>query len=273
MSSGQPAVVVGLLDGPVAEHPDFEDTSIQLHRAQPSRSSERAWTVHGTFVAGILSARRGSPAPALCPSCTLLVRPVLHEPALGLPANPSAHVDELADGIVECVDAGAHVLNLSVTIVHPSTRSVRRIDAAIDYAAVRGCMVVAAAGNQGTLASSAITRHPWVIPVSAHDRRGRPLIEANLGHNLGTRGLAALGEAVVSLAPGMGYTQGGGTSASTAFVAGAAALIRSISPHTPAGIVKAALADLGRRRTLRSVVPPSLDAQTALMELKAVSLT
>ena len=49
--------------------------------------------------------------------------------------------------------------------------------------------MVAAAGNQGTLGSSAITRHPWVIPVVACDLRGRPMNESNLGSSIGRRGL------------------------------------------------------------------------------------
>ena len=39
----------------------------------------------------------------------------------------------------------------------------------MNHAAHRGVITVAAAGNQGTVGSSAITRHPWVIPVAACD--------------------------------------------------------------------------------------------------------
>jgi hypothetical protein len=35
--------------------------------------------LHGTFIVGILCAKRSSDAPAFCPSCILLVRPIFAE--------------------------------------------------------------------------------------------------------------------------------------------------------------------------------------------------
>jgi len=50
---------------------------------------------------------------------------------------------------------------------------------ALDYASARGTIAVAAAGNDGTIGSSAITGHPGVIPVagctSLGTRVGKPL--------------------------------------------------------------------------------------------------
>jgi hypothetical protein len=46
---------------------------------------------------------------------------------------------------------------------------------ALDYASKRGAVVVMAAGNQGSVGSTVITRHPWVITVAGHGdvrRRG-----------------------------------------------------------------------------------------------------
>src|SRR5512132_2821930 len=70
---------------------------------------------HGTFVAGLLMARRGSRAPAICPGCTLLVRPSDNA------EMPSATPDETATAIADCVDAGARVINLSVAVAQPSS--------------------------------------------------------------------------------------------------------------------------------------------------------
>ena len=50
-------------------------------RGAASARMSSAACVHGTFVAGILSAKRGSAAPAVCPDCTLLVNPVFSEAA------------------------------------------------------------------------------------------------------------------------------------------------------------------------------------------------
>ena len=74
---------------------------------------------------------------------------------------PSARPEELAQAIVDCLEAGARILNLSAALAEPSTGGQRELEGALDRAVRRGVIVVAAAGNQGTLGSSVITRHPW----------------------------------------------------------------------------------------------------------------
>lgn len=263
LGGGSGDVVVALLDGPVAtSHPDLADANVRElaggrgGTCTELRSSARG---HGTFVAGILVAGRGSRAPAICPGCTLLVRPIFRESAGG-GHMPAATPEELAEAIVECVAAGARVLNLSAATDEPSTRVERRLQESLDYAARRGALVVAAAGNQGTLGSSAITRHPWVIPVVAYDRRGRPLGQSNLGGSMGRRGLGAPGEAVESLAAGGRSRRLSGTSFAAPFVAGAIALLWSLFPGAGAAAIRSAVTG-GRRRT--AVVPPLLDAAAA----------
>ena len=98
---------------------------------------------------------------------------------------PSATPEELAAAILDSIRAGARVLNLSVALVHPSSAGQRELEEALDYVARRGVIVVAAAGNQGAVGSSAITRHPWVIPVVAYDLQGRPIQQSNLGGSIG----------------------------------------------------------------------------------------
>jgi hypothetical protein len=74
-TSGSPDVVVGPIDGPVAvNHPDLANENILTDSGKPDGACHRAGStacLHGTFVAGILSAKRASGAPAICPSCTL----------------------------------------------------------------------------------------------------------------------------------------------------------------------------------------------------------
>jgi subtilisin family serine protease len=121
-TAGRPEVVVGLIDGPVAaDHPELATESIRsLPPHGPSKGASEAARAHGTYVAGILSARRESAAPAICPGCTLLVRPIFLEPTSGNADTPSASPGELADAIVECIEAGARILNLSVALATPS---------------------------------------------------------------------------------------------------------------------------------------------------------
>ena len=123
-------------------------------------------------------------------------------------------------------------------------------------------IVVAAAGNQGSVGGTIITRHPWVIPVAACDAQGRPTRESNLGHSMGLRGLSAPGEAIASLGVDGKPLTLGGTSVAAPFVTGAVALLWSEFPAASAAEVKAAVtqAIAGRRTT---VTPPLLNAWAA----------
>ena len=176
---------------------------------------------------------------------------------------PSAAPEELATAIIECVDAGAHVLNLSVDLLHPSSKGELKLEQALDYAARYGVITVAAAGNQGTIGTSTLTRHTWTIPVVACDLQSRPINQSNLGISIGRRGLRAPGEAITSL----GVEEGKplkltGTSAAAPFVSGTIALLWSEFPTATAIEVKFAVTKAsGQRRT--TIVPPLLDARAA----------
>jgi subtilisin family serine protease len=258
-------VGVGLIDGPVAaNHTDLATESIRSLSPQGARSSEHAAGAagaHGTYVAGILAANRNSVAPAICPGCTVLVRPIFLEPPSGNADSPSASPGELANAIVDCVEAGTRVLNLSVALATPSPNREPKLEQALDHAAARGTIVVAAAGNQGTLGGSPITRHHWVIPVAACDAAGRPMATSNLGSSIARQGLRAPGDAVTSLGiNGQPFTSGG-TSAAAPFVTGAIALVWSMFPQASTAEIKSAVVRADLRRA--SVVPPLLDAWAA----------
>ncbi|MDQ1471080.1 MAG: hypothetical protein QOJ99_2560 [Bryobacterales bacterium] len=265
-TSGRPEVSIGLIDGPVVtRHPDL--TGENLREVPGTNGAACAQTrsaacLHGTFVAGILSAKRNSSAPAICPGCTLLIRPVFAESTSGTEQTPSASPQELADAIVGCIDSGARIINLSLGLGQPSTKGEQELEQALNQAVGRNVLVVAAAGNQGTLGSSAITRHPWVIPVAACDFRGRPMNDSNLGSSIGRRGLSAPGDGITSLgADGRSLTLGG-TSVAVPFVTGTIALLWSEFPYATSAQVKLAVTQaLTTRRA--SVVPPLLDAAAA----------
>jgi subtilisin family serine protease len=265
-TSGRPEIMVGLIDGPVAmNHPDLPSENIREipgKLAGTCAQASGAACMHGTFVAGILCAKRHSMAPAIGSHCTLLVRPIFAETTPWSGQMPSATPEELAAAIIATIDAGACVLNLSVALALPSLKGQRELEEALDYAASRGVIPVVAAGNQGTLGSSVITRHPWVIPVVACDLRGRPMSQSNLGSSIGRRGLSAPGEDITSLgAEGKPLTFGG-TSAATPFVTGAIALLWSEFPSATAAEVRFAVTQTyATRRT--TVVPPLLDAWAA----------
>jgi subtilisin family serine protease len=272
-TQGNPRVMIGLVDGPVAtDHPDLVGERIRQLPGSNGAACTQAKSqacLHGTFVAGIMSARRNSGAPAICPNCTLLVRPIFAERTTGSERMPSATPRELAAAVTDCIDAGARVINLSLALAQPSTSGDQALQGALDQALRLGVILVAAAGNQGTLGSSAITRHPWVIPVVACDLRGQPIGESNLGGSIGKRGLSAPGDNITSLGSGGQPMTLGGTSVAVPFVTGAIALLWSEFPDTTAAQIRLAL-DRGSAPRRSSVVPPLLNAAAAYQSLLAI---
>jgi subtilisin family serine protease len=273
LSAGRPEIVIGLVDGPVAlAHPDLAGAAIRESPGKASGGCSKADSLaclHGTFTAGILLAKRGSPAPAICPNCTLLAYPIFADAADNT-EMPSATPEALAAAILKCVAAGARILNLSLALTQSFARGEQALGEALDHARRRGVIVVAAAGNQGSVGGTIITRHPWVIPVAACDAQGRPTRQSNLGHSMGLRGLSAPGEAITSLGVDGKPVTLGGTSVAAPFVTGAVALLWSEFPTATAAEVKAVVtqAIAGRRTT---VTPPLLNALAAygLMNSKA----
>jgi subtilisin family serine protease len=260
LTSGSADLVIGLVDGPVAlDHPDLVTGNVRAlaETSGVCRDVRSASCRHGTFVAGILAARRGAQAPAIAPGCTLVVRPIFSE--TGPLGEPSATPGALAEAIVDCVHAGARLLNLSAALAGPSLGAEHDLGDALEYSLRHGVLVVAAAGNQGALAGSVLTRHRWVIPVVGYSRSGRLLAHSNLGRSVGSGGLGAPGEGVVSLTPEGEPAVLAGTSVAAPFVTGTAALLWSAFPRASAVEIKHALlsSPVTRRRTL---APPLLDA-------------
>jgi subtilisin family serine protease len=279
ITNGNPDILVGLIDGPVAlDHSGLASGGIREipgKLAGACAQASSAACLHGTFVAGILCGKRGSVAPAICPNCTLLVRPIFAETVSGngngrsqhIESLPSATPGELAAAIIETIDAGARVINLSAAIAQPSSIGERELEEALNYASKRGVLIVAAAGNQGAVGSTVITRHPWVIPVVACDIQGRPISYSNLGSSIGRRGLSAPGDNITSLGADGKPLTFSGTSAAAPFVTGTIALLWSEFPNATSANMKLVITQSnGKRRN--TVVPPLLNAWGAYQVMK-----
>jgi subtilisin family serine protease len=269
--SGSPEIVVAVIDGPAdVGHPDLAGARIAVLPGGPPADRclvpESAACRHGTFVLGMLCARRGTAAPAICPGCTILLRPVLCEAPPG-GTCPDAKPADLAAAVVTCVDSGARIINLSLGLRGTALGRSLEFDDAVDHALRRDVLVVAAAGNHGLVGPSPLVSHPWLIPVTACDWTGRMLRTSNIGIGVGRAGLAAPGLDVMSTVPG-GYQRTGGTSVAAPFVTGAAALLWAAHPGVSAAQLRAALlrSDVPRH----SVVPPLLDASASLQRLASL---
>jgi hypothetical protein len=274
-TSGRREIVVALIDGPVLmENVDLWSRNVRhLGSKLPATCAQASSTscAHGTFVAGVLFAKRSSDAPAICPECTLLVRPIFAETALRNGQMATAMPEELASAIIETVKAGARVINLSAAMAQPSAKGERELEQALGDAVKHNVIVVVAAGNEGMVGTTVITRHPWVIPVAACDLQARPMAESNLGRSIGRNGLMAPGKDITSLGTNGKPQTFGGTSAAVPFVAGAMALLWSEFPSASATQIKLAATQAGVR-SRKMIAPPLMDAWAAYGVMKSDSV-
>src|SRR5579859_4869230 len=250
-----PATRVGLIDGPVdRDHPDLEGANIVgLGTDSVScRDASSPACRHGTSIALMLFGHRDR-SFGICRGCTLLVRPLFDQGNRGVASSPQAHPDELAVAIRQVVDAGAHVINLSVGIASTSFRAGSKLERALDWAASCGTVVVAAAGNQSFVCSTAITRHPWVLPVAACDLNGVATAESNLSLSTGRRGLLAPSKGLWATDASGRDVELGGTSFAAPFVSGTAGLLGSRLSSRGAEIRESLI---GNKRYRTSIVPP-----------------
>jgi subtilisin family serine protease len=265
-TSGSRHVVIALIDGPVmTSHPDLAADVRTLSKRTPGPHAEAAAGdyQHGTFVAGILCARRGSAAPAICPGCQLLIRPVPVEAADPGAHAPRAQSADVAAAIVECIDEGARVINVGVTLEHSSAGE-HALEAALDYAIEHDGGVVVPSGR-GPTGTWRISEHPWVIPVVAYDLQGKPIGSDRAIH---LHGVGAPAVDITSLGTEGQPVTLAGASIAAPFVTGTIALLQSEFQDATLSAIRFALTqEYSAKRT--SLVPPLLNAWAAYQFLKS----
>lgn len=184
----------------------------------------------GTFMAGLIAAK---PTPGvgfagIAPNAEIL------------PIRAAENVNEvdpakLASGIRLAVDGGAKVVAVSLATPVPAAE----LRAAVDYAATRDVLVIAAADiNMENGQTPYPAAFPSVLAVSGIDETGAPIQKSNTPSPV-TPALVAPGNNVLSVAPsGSGHFIASGGGIGVAFVAGAAALVRSYRPTLTAAEVR-----------------------------------
>ncbi len=262
-TAGASELKIGIIDGPVATgHPDFRGTRFQTlaDEASPACKIDTSFSCqHGTFIAGMLGANRDSEAPALCPQCTFVLRPIFCEERGSGGACPVVTPKDLAVALVEVMETGAKIINLSLGLIDDELHNHPELKQVYDEAAQQGIILVGASGNQKRIGALPLFEHPWVIPVAACNSQGRILKESNTGTFAALRGLLAPGENIASTSSKGGLISMTGTSMAAPWVTGALALLWSLYPEVAALEVVTAI--LRPSTSRKQITPPLLNLE------------
>ena len=199
------------------------DDSISLDACDRGYLDENG---HGTHVAGIIAAKNNDIGiVGVAPDAEIYA-------VKALDGNGDGTTSTIMAGIDWAIRKGVHIINMSLTTEYPDMG----IKAMVDKANANGIMVIAAAGNEGTLSGGDETvmypgKFPSVIAVASVKSDNRRASTSATGHEIE---LAAPGEMIYSTLPKgiapAGYGTMSGTSMAAPFVAGMAALYKEKFP-------------------------------------------
>jgi subtilisin family serine protease len=205
---------------------------------------------HGTHVAGIIH--------LVAPDAQLLIARVLD-------ADGRGNIVDVAAGVRWAVQQGAKVINLSLGM---STRSGDALQNALEEAAMRGVVIVSAAGNQGSDIVDFPGRSSSTICVAAVDAAANGATFSSFNHS--DVALSAPGVAVRSTYPGGGYRLWTGTSMSAPFVAGAVALLAEKHPDWAIDAMEGRLTNtVGKFKSLPPTITDPRDFGRGVLDVGA----
>ncbi len=264
-------VTVAVVDAGVdASHPDLAGRVLPEIDLLPDVDVLPEQTGHGTRIASIIAAGiNGTGMAGIAPEATILPVSALDPAGFGDSATVAA-------AIIEAVDSGARVINLSLG--GPDRDPV--LDAACRYAHAEGAIVVAAGGNSFAYGNEVQfpAASPYVLAVASVDASATPSAFSNTGSHID---LAAPGEGVLAALPISTFNYESGTSFSAPHVAGALALVLSAEPGLSASdalaLVKLSAADdasrNGRDEQTGFGVVRADEAVKAVAAMRAAGLT
>lgn len=218
-------VTVGVLDGGVDyTHPQFngrvvsgwdyvDDDADAMDEPGGDNSG------HGTFVAGVVA--------LVAPDATIRAYRVSD-----VDGRSEGYL--LAEAIMQAVDDGCDIINLSLAMTHPHAA----VSDALQFAVDNDVLVVAAAGNGGVEEVRYPASDINALAVAAIDSLGLLAEFSNYGPEVD---VCAPGAWIYSPFQNDGYAWWDGTSFASPFVAGQAALLRSRNPLASVGQLRSAI--------------------------------
>jgi thermitase len=231
---GAGGIVVAVVDTGVRKLPDFAARVLPGHDFVNDDSNADDDQGHGTMTAGVIAAGgdNGVGIAGICWLCKIL-------PVKVLDSTGTGSYSDIAEGVRWAADRGADIINLSLG----GSEDSQLLRGAVAYAAGKGALVIAAAGNNGSSKPHYPAAIPAVLAVGASTSGDTRYSWSNYG-----------GSWVDIAAPGCNPAQARdgtlgqfcGTSSATPFVSGVAALLASTSPTPTAAMIRAALTSSAR---------------------------
>lgn len=240
---GSPNVIVAVVDtGVDLDHPELRGELLPGKSFVPGTSSPMDDNGHGTHVAGIIAAAMNGPGTVgVAPGVRIL-------PVKVLDSSGQGDTSTIVAGLLYAADAGAKIINLSLG----GAGGGKALQDAIAYVQAKGCLVVAAMGNDGQNIEDFPAAYPGVLAVGATSQDGTIASFSNYGNWIS---VSAPGDGIFSTMPdynvtlssegggGLGYGYLSGTSMATPFVSGVAALVASAFPGQSAQWIKQRVED------------------------------
>jgi thermitase len=206
-------IKVAVIDsGTDKTHPDLQGKILPGYDFVNSDEDPADDNGHGTFISGIIAANSSDIGIKGLYDLAQIV------PVKVIDQNGIGTYEDTAAGIVYAADQGARVINLSIGGYGFSFL----LQDAVDYALEKGCIIVAAGGNDGIEQPMYPAAYPDVIGVSAIAQSGQIWASSNSGNHID---VSAPGVNMISLGLNQNYIMATGTSASAAIVSAQAAML------------------------------------------------
>ncbi len=257
---------IAVIDSGIASHPDFGSRVIASENFNPTTTGIDDLYGHGTAVAGIVAGdgtASGGRFVGIAPQASLINLRV-NDGTGGAPT--SAIMNAILWAVVNKDTYNIRVITLSMLASVQESYRTSPIDAAVEYAWLKGLVVVAAAGNNGpNSALYAPANDPYVITVGATDDHGTASTADDSLAGFSSYGVTQDGfskpdfvapgrHIITTLAPnsafainypafrvGSAYIQLSGTSVAAPIVSGVAALVVESRPTVRPGQLKGVL--------------------------------